>query len=98
MKASKTFHKDTLRELFRELGWIIRRSNQYRGEVAWYVLLGVFGTALSLAGSLLSKYIIDAVTGFHTGPITGAGSSAVHGGAAGPADGNAERGDPDQLH
>jgi len=72
MKASKTFHKDTLRELFRELGWIIRRSNQYRGEVAWYVLLGVFGTVLSLAGSLLSKYIIDAVTGFHTGPITGA--------------------------
>ena len=56
----------SLRELMQEYGWLSRYSLHYKKEVLWYILVGVLGTAVSLLGSILGKYIIDAVTGFET--------------------------------
>ena len=55
-----------LKEMLREHAWLSRYSLHYKKEVLWYIFVGILGTAVSLIGSVLSKYIIDAVTGFNT--------------------------------
>jgi ABC-type bacteriocin/lantibiotic exporter with double-glycine peptidase domain len=59
----------TLKEMLREYNWLSRYSLRYKGEVLWYVLTGILGTVISLAGSILSKHIIDVVTGFNSSGI-----------------------------
>ena len=63
------FRSRSLRELLQELSWLSRYSLLYKKEVLWYIFIGVLGTVVSLIGSILSKHIIDAVTGFNTGGI-----------------------------
>ncbi len=55
--------KGALRELLRELRWIGKYGLRYRKAVAWYVFLGLLGTFMSLGASVVSKNILDAVTG-----------------------------------
>ena len=57
------------KEILREYAWLIRCSMRYKGKILWYLFMGVLGTLMSLAGSVLSKYIIDAVTGQDIGNI-----------------------------
>ncbi len=59
----------TLGKLLEEWKWIARYMRRYQGQILFYILLGVFGTALGLAGSVLSKHLIDAVTGRDSGAI-----------------------------
>jgi ABC-type multidrug transport system fused ATPase/permease subunit len=54
-------------EMLKEFAWLGRYTRQYKAEVLWYVIVGVLGTVLSLTGSILSKNIIDAVTGVDNG-------------------------------
>lgn len=68
-KIIDKFNTNSLKEILREYAWISRYSMRYRGEVLWYILTGILGTGLSLGGSVLSKYIIDAVTGFNSSGI-----------------------------
>lgn len=58
-----------LKELAAELRWARRYVRRYRLTVAVHILLGIAGILLSLASSVASKFLIDAVTGFHTGAI-----------------------------
>ena len=60
------------KEMLREHAWIYRHSLRHKGAVVWYTLLGLLGTAMSLIGSVLSKYIIDAVTGHDSNSIVAA--------------------------
>ena len=60
------FRSRSLREMLQELAWLSRYSLHYKKEVLWYIFIGALGTVISLSGSILSKYIIDAVTGFNT--------------------------------
>lgn len=59
----------SLREMLKEYAWLSRYTRQYKAEVLWYVIVGILGTVLSLTGSVLSKNIIDAVTGTNSGGI-----------------------------
>lgn len=56
----------SLSEFIKEYKWLGRYSLHYKGAVFWYILVQLLGIAVSLAGSLLSKFIIDAVTGFNS--------------------------------
>ncbi len=58
-----------LRQVLSELSWIYGYGRRYRAAVAWYIFLGVLGTGMSLAASVLSKNIVDVVTGFDTGAL-----------------------------
>ena len=58
-----------LKEIFNEILWVWRYSLRYRKAVFWNIFLGVFGTALGLGSSVVSKYIIDAVTGYDSAGI-----------------------------
>lgn len=59
----------SIKKILRELMWIYRYSMHYKGEIIWYILLGIIGTIISLAGGILSKYIIDVITDFDSGGI-----------------------------
>ena len=60
-----------IREVQRELRWVSRYTYRYRWAVAWYVLLGAVSTLAGLATGLISKRLIDVVTGFDTGGFRG---------------------------
>ena len=62
----------SLREMLQEHAWLSKYSLHYKKEVLWYIFMGVLGTAVSLIGSILSKYVIDAVTGFNASGIVAA--------------------------
>ena len=68
-KLLQFFRSRSLREMLQEFAWLSRYSLNYKKEVLWYIFIGVLGTVVSLIGSILSKYIIDAVTGFNTSDI-----------------------------
>ena len=68
-KLLQFFRSRSLREMLQEFAWLSRYSLHYKKEVLWYIFIGVLGTAVSLIGSILSKHIIDAVTGLHTSGI-----------------------------
>lgn len=63
-KEQKKSRSHSLKEMLREYLWLSRYSRHYKAEMLWYIFVGVLGTAVSLIGSILSKHIIDAVTGF----------------------------------
>ena len=62
-KLKKKFHRDDPQQLKRELLWLAARVNCYKGSILLIGLLGLVGTAMGLASSVASKYLIDAVTG-----------------------------------
>jgi ABC-type multidrug transport system fused ATPase/permease subunit len=63
LKIIHAIKKGKLNKLIEEWLWISRRMRKYSLQVAIYTLLGVIGIVLGLAGSVVSKYIIDSVTG-----------------------------------
>ncbi|MBR6786125.1 MAG: ABC transporter ATP-binding protein [Clostridia bacterium] len=52
-------------ELFRSLGsewkWLLRYASKYRLQIVFYVIIGLFSTAMGLGASVASKYLIDSV-------------------------------------
>ncbi len=66
-RITKKLHTDDPKQLKRELLWLASRMNQYRGRILLIGFLGLVGTLMSLASSVASKYLIDAVTGFGAG-------------------------------
>lgn len=68
-KTIKKIRGGWLRELAGELRFIYGYAVQHRFEVLLYMLIGVLSTAMSLGAALLSKHIIDAVTGKDTNAI-----------------------------
>ncbi len=51
-----------IKELWQEIVWIYRYGKNYTGAILLYVLLGLLATAVGLFSSVVSKYLIDAVT------------------------------------
>ena len=63
-KIIRKIQEGALRDVMRELHRIYQYGLKYKGGILWYICLGTFGIATGLAGSVISKYIIDAVTGY----------------------------------
>lgn len=76
-KVIRKIQEGALREMIRELHWIYRYGLKYKGSILWYICLGVFGIATGLAGSVMSKYIIDAVTGYDSAGLASMASAYV---------------------
>jgi len=58
----KQFYNEDPKQLKHELFWLWMRVKQYKSMVFTVGLLGLLGTVMSLASSVSSKYLIDAVT------------------------------------
>ena len=68
----KRIQEGILYEMLDEAKWILRYSLHYKWQIVWYIALGVFGTGMSLGIGIVSKYIIDAVTGYDSSKLLAA--------------------------
>lgn len=62
-KVIRKIKEGMLQEMWEEAKWMWQYINRYKFAVFFYLILGVFSTLMGLGGSVLSKYLIDAVTG-----------------------------------
>lgn len=70
-KIKNFIKKGLIKETISELFWIYQYGIRYRGSILWYICLGIFGTLMGLGGSVISKYMIDAVTGKNVEKLVG---------------------------
>lgn len=52
-----------LKEIYRETVWMYQYAKRYWLSISFYIFAGVFSTVMGLGSSVVSKYLIDAVTG-----------------------------------
>ena len=52
-----------LKEIYKEMVWMYQYVKRYWFSICFYILAGVFDTVMGLGSSVVSKYLIDAVTG-----------------------------------
>lgn len=57
-------NKGLVHEIVQEMKWVLAYSKKYKGAIFLYIFLGIFSTLMGLGTGVVSKYIIDAVTGF----------------------------------
>ena len=50
-------------EIYKETVWMYQYVKRYWFSICFYILAGIFGTVMGLGSSVVSKYLIDAVTG-----------------------------------
>ncbi|MBR2779719.1 MAG: ATP-binding cassette domain-containing protein [Firmicutes bacterium] len=56
----------TFIEIVQDWKWIFSYSARYKGAIAFYVVLGIVSTSLTLVNSVVGKYLIDIITGYQT--------------------------------
>lgn len=70
MEALKTIWQKirdgSIREMWEEFKWMFSYGKNYKKEIIFYTLLGVFSTIMSLISSIASKELINIVTGIQT--------------------------------
>ncbi|MCD8047080.1 MAG: hypothetical protein LUD80_00540 [Clostridiales bacterium] len=49
----------TFREFFADWKWIFSFSRKYKWVIAFYTVLGIVSSSLSLLSSVISKYLVD---------------------------------------
>ncbi|MBQ2974715.1 MAG: ABC transporter ATP-binding protein [Clostridia bacterium] len=68
-KAASKIKEGVLKEILSELVWIYRYGFRYKWSILLYIAFGVFGVIMGCSGSIMSKIIIDTVTGFDSARI-----------------------------
>ena len=58
-----------LQKMWKEFLWIAQYARRYWKAMIFYTALGVFGTGVSLASSVISKDLVDIITGHQTGKL-----------------------------
>ena len=56
----------TFTEIVEDWKWIFSYSVQYKWVILFYLVLGMIGTTMGLVSTVVSKYLIDIVTGYKT--------------------------------
>lgn len=56
----------SIKEMWEEFKWMFSYGKNYKKEIIFYTLLGLFSTVMSLVSSVASKELIDIVTGHKT--------------------------------
>ncbi|MDO4805191.1 MAG: ABC transporter ATP-binding protein [Lachnospiraceae bacterium] len=60
----------TFTEIVGDWKWIFSYSVQYKWVIAFNLALGILGTTMGLVGTVVSKYLIDIVTGYKTDKLS----------------------------
>ena len=53
-----------LSEMWSEAKWMYTYAKRYTKAIVFYIILGLLGTVIGLAGSIASKHLIDVVVGY----------------------------------
>ena len=62
----RRYKEGTFGEIIDDWKWIFSYSKRYKGAIVFYTILGIISSSLTLISSVVSKYIIDIVTGYKT--------------------------------
>ncbi len=65
----KRIQEGRLQEMFAQTKWIYQYAKQYWLAIFFYTCIGLLGTAISLGSNLVSKDLIDMITGHQTGAL-----------------------------
>ena len=65
----KRIKEGRLQEMWLQTKWIYTYARRYRLHMVFYTLLGLTGTAVGLFSSLLSRDLVDIITGHSTGKL-----------------------------
>ena len=76
-KIIRKMKEGGLKEVLQELLWIYQYGLRYKGSIFFYILLGCLGIVTGLTSSVISKYIIDAVTGYNSQILLSAATAYV---------------------
>lgn len=60
------FKDGSIHEMWMEFKWMFSYAKNYKKEIAFYTLLGIFSTVMGLISSIAGKELIDIVTGIQT--------------------------------
>lgn len=63
----KRMKEGLLQEIWQETLWVYQYARQYRKAMIFYTFLGLTGTAVALLSSLISRDMVDIITGHKTG-------------------------------
>ena len=61
-----SWNDGTFTEIVEDWKWIFTYSARYKGAIVFYVILGMVSTTLGLVSSIVSKYLIDIITGYQS--------------------------------
>ena len=59
----------TFSEFFDDWKWIFSFSKKYKWIIVFYTVLGILSTTLGLVSSVISKYLIDIITGYQVSKL-----------------------------
>lgn len=62
----KRWREGTFSEIIDDWKWIFTYSARYKGAIVFYTILGIISTTLGLVSSVISKQLIDIITGYKT--------------------------------
>lgn len=65
----KHLKQGTLRKMWAQSKWILQYGRRYWKMMVLYTLLGIAGSGVSLISSLISKDLVDIITGHQTGKL-----------------------------
>jgi ABC-type bacteriocin/lantibiotic exporter with double-glycine peptidase domain len=65
----KRIKEGRLQEMLRQTRWIYQYARRYWPAMVFYTALGLLGTVVSLGSSLVSKDLVDIITGHETGMV-----------------------------
>lgn len=68
-KIIEKLKKGLLRDVIKDAKWIYTYARGYRGIICLYIFLGMLATAAGLASGIVSRQLINVVTGFDAGAI-----------------------------
>ena len=68
-KIGKYLQAEMLQKMWKEFRWIFQYARRYWKAMLFYTALGIFGTGVSLASSVISKDLVDIITGHQTGKL-----------------------------
>ena len=65
----KHLREGTFQKMWKQTRWIYQYARRYWKSMILYTLLGVLGSCVSLVSSLISKDLVDIITGHQTGKL-----------------------------
>ena len=67
--VKKRIHEGVLKEKAQQTKWIYQYARRHFKAILFYTLIGILGTTVSLGSSLVSKDLVDIITGHETGAL-----------------------------
>ncbi len=62
----RRYKEGTFKEIIDDWKWIFSYSKRYKGTIVFYTILGILSSTLALIAAVISKHVIDIVTGYKT--------------------------------